>query len=221
MSGLLRRLGRILLHVFPKDFRERFGDDIAHHFTAGAREASSRGGPLGVVTFWVKSIIDVIRSAVAERREERKMRINTNDGGGFSDLGQDVRYAFRALRRTPGFTLVALVTLALGIGASTAMFSVMNAAMGRALPYPDPERLVLGRATFGGEVNPWVAFPDYQDYRDQAASFESLATHNGGASLVTVTGSDEPQHARVTFATPNLFETLGVAPALGRTFSME
>lgn len=149
------------------------------------------------------------------------MEMETNGSGGFSDLGQDVRYALRALRRTPGFTLVALVTLALGIGSTTAMVSVTNAAMGRALPFPEPDRLVMGRATFGGQVNPWVAFPDYQDYRDQAATIESLATHNGGATLVTVTGGDEPLQARLTFATANLFETLGVPPVLGRTFTID
>ncbi|MFH1765368.1 MAG: ABC transporter permease [Gemmatimonadota bacterium] len=221
MNRLLAGLGRTLLRVFPRDFRERFGDDIAYHFATGSREARARRGAIGWAHFWIKAIVDVARAAAAERREERSMQRVDHDGGVFSDLGQDVRYAFRALRRTPGFTLVALATLALGIGATTAMFSVTNAAMGRALPFPEPDRLVMGRATFSGNVNPWVAFPDYMDYRDQATSLESLATHNGGASLVTVTGGDEPQQARITFATPNLFETLGVPPVLGRTFTID
>jgi putative ABC transport system permease protein len=166
-------------------------------------------------------MVDVVRAAAAERREERMMRRENKDGGAFFDMGQDVRYAIRTLCRTPGFTVVALATLALGIGATTAMFSVMNAAMGRALPYPEADRLVMGRATFSGNVNPWVAFPDYQDDRDQAESLESLATHGGGASLVTVTGSGEPEQVLMAFVTPNLFETLGVVPALGRTFTID
>jgi putative ABC transport system permease protein len=101
------------------------------------------------------------------------------------------------------------------------MFSVTDAALGRALPYPDPEELVLGRATFNGNVNPWASFPDYQDYRDRAESLESLATIGGGASLVTITGGDEPTQASITFVTANLFETLGVPPATGRTFTIE
>jgi putative ABC transport system permease protein len=101
------------------------------------------------------------------------------------------------------------------------MFSVTDAALGRALPFPDADRLVLGRATFSGNVNPWVSFPDYQDYRDQAESLESLATIGGGAGLVTITGGDEPEQASVTFITPNLFETLGTHPRQGRTFTME
>jgi hypothetical protein len=101
------------------------------------------------------------------------------------------------------------------------MFSVADAALGRALPYQEPDRLVMGRATFGGNVNPWVAFPDYMDYRDQAESLESLATIVGGSNLFTVTGGDEPEQARVTFITPNLFEVLGVPPRLGRTFTID
>jgi putative ABC transport system permease protein len=139
----------------------------------------------------------------------------------FSDLRLDARFAFRALRRTPGFTLVALLTLALGIGATTAMFSVLNTAMRQSLPFPNAERLVLGRATFNGNVNPWVAFPDYMDYRDQAESLEFLATTGGGASLVTITGAGEPEQARLTFVTGNFFATLGAPPTLGRTFTID
>ncbi|MGD8727178.1 MAG: hypothetical protein PVH40_06010, partial [Gemmatimonadales bacterium] len=105
-----------------------------------------------------------------------------------TDLRFDVRYGIRALARTPGFTIVALLTLALGIGATTAMFSVLNTALMRSLPFPEPERLVLGRATFGGNVNPWASFPDYMDYRDQSETIEALATIAPGAGLVTVTG---------------------------------
>jgi len=217
----LSRLGRSLLRILPQEFREQFGDDIADHFSTRTKEIHEKQGWTGVIRFWFRGIPDVLAVAAAERQEEKTMRKEITGGSVFSDLGQDIRFALRALRRTPGFTAVALLTLALGIGATTAMFSVTNAAMGRALPYPEPDRLVMGRATFGGVVNPWVAFPDYEDYRDQAESLESLATHNGSASLVTVTGADEPQQARMTFATPNLFGTLGVPPVLGSTFSID
>ncbi len=142
-------------------------------------------------------------------------------GSRLTDLELDVRFAFRALRRTPGFTVVALLTLALGIGATTAMFSILNTAMERALPYGEPDRLVLGRGTYNGNVNPLATLPDYEDYRDQAASLESLAAIGAGAGLATITGADEPEQALVTDVTPNLFETLGVPPVLGRTFTIE
>jgi putative ABC transport system permease protein len=138
-----------------------------------------------------------------------------------TDLGFDIRYGIRALVRTPGFTLVAVVTLALGIGSTTAMFSVLDTALRQALPFPEAKRLVLGRATFSGNVNPWASFPDYLDYRDQSETLESLATISGGARLVTITGAGEPEQARLTNVTSNLFATLGVPPALGQSFSIE
>lgn len=141
--------------------------------------------------------------------------------GGATDLGSDVRFGVRALRRSPGFTVAALATLALGIGATTAMFSVVDVALRRALPYPGADELVMGRATFNGNVNPWVAFPDYMDYRAQATSLASLATIGGGSSPVTITGTGEAEQARLTFVTANLFSTLGVRPDLGTTFSIE
>ena len=155
--------------------------------------------------------------APAKRREGRVRRI----GSRLTDLELDLRFALRVLRRTPGFTVVAFLTLALGIGAATAMFSILNVAMGRELPYGEPDRLVLGRGTYNGNVNPLATLPDYEDYRDQAASLESLAAIGGGAGLTTLTGADEPEQALITDVTPSLFETLGVPPALGRTFTIE
>lgn len=133
----------------------------------------------------------------------------------------DVRFALRALRRTPGFTVVALLTLSLGIGATTAMFSILDASMVRELPYSEPDRLVLARGTYDGKVNPLATLPDYEDYRDRATSLESLAAMGAGSGLATITGSREPEQALVTDVTGNLFATLGVPPALGRTFTIE
>jgi putative ABC transport system permease protein len=101
------------------------------------------------------------------------------------------------------------------------MFSVLDAALGRALPFPDSQELVLGRATFGGGVNPFASFPDYLDYRDRNESFEELGAMIGFTLPVTVTGTEEPERVPMIFATGNLFDALGVAPHLGRTFSAE
>ena len=120
------------------------------------------------------------------------MKLVGNGNGAFPNLRLDVRYAVRTLRRTPGFTLVALVTLALGIGAATAMFSVLDTALRQSLPFPEAERLVLGRPTFNGQVGSWVSLPDYLDYRDKSTTMESLATIGGGSGLVTITGEGEP-----------------------------
>jgi putative ABC transport system permease protein len=221
MNKLVSRLGRGLLGVLPRGFRDRYGEEVAEFFARRTHEVWTRQGWLGVARFWFWGAIDVIRTAAAERKEERAMLRPSGGRGALTDLTLDIRFAFRALRRSPVFTAVGLATLALGIGASTAMFSVMNATLGRALPFPEPDRLVMGRGTWGGNVNPLATFLDFMDYRDQAESLESLAAIGGGAGLATITGTGEPQQARVTDVTGNLFETLRVAPMLGGTFTIE
>ena len=138
------------------------------------------------------------------------------------DPGSDIRFALRSLRRTPGFTVTVLLTLTLGIGATTAMFSVMNAALVRSLPFPEPERLVLGRATFNGNVNNWgTSYLDYVDFRDRISTLESLAVTGIGAGLATITGEGHPVQAGMTAVSANLFATLGISPRWGRSFSRE
>ena len=122
-------------------------------------------------------------------------------------LWQDARFALRALRRSPGFTFVALATLALGIGATTAMVSVLNTALGRALPYPHPEQLVLGRGTWNGYLSPLVSCPNYMDYCDKAGSLQSLAAILATPRSATTTGSGDPQNVSFLNVSINLFET--------------
>ena len=150
----------------------------------------------------------------AQMRRERR-----NDS--MEGLIQDFRYAVRGLFKSRGFSAVVLLTLTVGIGATVAMYSVLDAALGRALPFPEPDQLVLGRATFGGNVNPFASFPDYLDYRDQNQSFKELGAMPGFPLEVTVTGTEEPERVPMGLATGNLFTALGVQPYLGRTFSPE
>jgi len=132
------------------------------------------------------------------------------------DARQDIQYATRLLRRSPGLAIAAVLTLALGIGANSAIFTVVHAVMLRPLPYPEPDRLigvVQQHKSFGVDV---VTLPDYLQWRDEAKSLSALA----GAWSITVnlTGVDEPERLRGAAVTSNLFTTLGVAPQLGTTF---
>ncbi len=136
-------------------------------------------------------------------------------------LWLDFRHALRGLARSPGFTAVTVLTLALGIGATTGMFSVLHAVLLASLPYPAPEELVLGRRTQDGRVGFWVSMLDYLDYRDQATSFVSLAASPGGSFKVASTGGDRPERIDAQMVSYNLFSTLGVAPVLGRTFTAQ
>src|SRR5262252_927572 len=137
-------------------------------------------------------------------------------------LVRDVRYGLRTLSHNPGFSVVAILTLALGIGANTAIFSVVHAALIRPLPYAEPDRLItLGEVrrqqALSDRVNTmsWNAsYPDFLDWRAQSKTFESLAGFNGDG--FTLRGMGEPETVLAVQATPNFFSTLGVKPALGR-----
>ena len=138
------------------------------------------------------------------------------------DLRSDLHYGFRSLRRRPGLLLAALLTLGLGIGATVAMFGVLNLALFRALPYPDADRLVVGRTIWpGGGIGNMVSAYDFFDVREASSSFESLATVTPFTRDATITGVDEPERVPATYVGPGLFRTLGVPLQLGREFNVE
>lgn len=137
----------------------------------------------------------------------------------------DIRYGMRALSHNPGFSIVAILTLALGIGANTAIFSVVYAALIRPLPYSQPDRLITlsevrpqeGQSAQSNSLI-WVSsYPDYLDWTKQSKSFQSLAGFSGDA--FTLYGAGEPELVFAAQATINFFSTLGVKPFLGRDFA--
>ena len=137
------------------------------------------------------------------------------------NLAQDLSHAVRILRKSPGFTAVVVLTLALGIGATTAMFSVANAVLLRPLPFPDARNLVRvwGTNVHSGNFRAWASYPNLEDWRRRNASFSAL-----GASREeqwTWTGGDEPRQVQVSRVTADFFSVLGVLPALGRGFSAQ
>ena len=136
----------------------------------------------------------------------------------WSNLFPDVKAAFRAMRRRPAFTAVIVATLAIGIGANTAMFALVYAALLKPLPYKDPDRLVLARRTVDGRPLMWNSSPDYYDYQAQTAGFETLAACGSGAMKVTVTGGNRPERVDALMVSHDLFPMLGVTPVAGRLF---
>ena len=133
-------------------------------------------------------------------------------------LTHDVRQAFRALRRNPGFTAAAAGTLALGIGAATVIFSAVNGLLLAPLPFPDSGRLLSlwEKNPERGWYKNWVARANYLDWREQCSSFSGIAAYWEEPETVVVTGSGEAAAVRGTKASANLFTVLGIAPALGR-----
>jgi len=136
-----------------------------------------------------------------------------------NSLFQDFRYAYRRLRLTPGFTFIAIITLALGIGANSAIFTVINAVLLRALPFRDPGKLVLLSESIPQFPILSVSYLNYVDWRNQSHSFtEVSAVRNFN---MTLTGSGDPERLPAQMANANLFQMLGVQPSRGRSFSAE
>ncbi len=135
-------------------------------------------------------------------------------------LVQDLRYALRQLRKKPGFTLVAVITLALGIGANTAVFSVVDAVMLRPLPYYQPERLVEAESVNSHNPNSGaICYPDFLDWRAQNHTLEHLVSYRD--SLFTLTGLERPVQVDAEVVSWDLLPALGVRPELGRGFTAD
>ncbi len=129
----------------------------------------------------------------------------------------DLLFAWRTIRRRPGFALLVSGTLALGIGANTAMFSVVNAVLIRPVPYPEPERLVFMYGSFAKNDRAAMSPPDYLDYRAENRVLTSFAARSIGGEAV-ITSGGPPERVAAGTITANFFETLGVAPLRGRLF---
>ena len=150
------------------------------------------------------------RDRTNEPAGRRRMRMSLDN------LFQDLRYAVRSYAKAPSFTIVVLTTLALGIGASTAIFSMVNGILLQPLPLPDPDRLVYANETNGKGDFISVSWPNYLDWRGRARSFEALALSRD--EPMTLTGDDRAERLRARRTTANIFAVLRVAPALGRAF---
>jgi putative ABC transport system permease protein len=200
-----------------EELAQHLADRYEERRAAGATEAESFRAAIEELngeTFLAKHLQEVERLAADEPvvlgSGKRKNML--------ADLLQDIRYSLRMLAKSPGFTAVAAIALALGIGANTAVFSVFNAVLLNPLPYPEPARLVWlwprdaqTGVPFRGAISP----PDFVDYRKQSTVFEHLSAF---ASLdLTVTGNGQAERIPSAGVSSGFFETLGVRPAMGRT----
>ena len=223
-------LYRAILAGYPPEIRREYGSEMLDAFTNRCNWESQRGGLSRIGRFWLSTLRDFFITAPAEWLEwftARRQRHHPSNSPSprretvFASTISDVRYAVRQLIKRPGFTTVAVVTLALGIGANTAILSVVNAVLLRPLAFEDPDRIVVV-----WESNPgrgWPRFPaspaNYLDWVEQNEVFAGLAGYTTGTA--TLTGEGEPSRLNVAFAWANLFSVLGVPPILGRSFTPE
>ncbi len=218
------RVYRALLRLYPRAFRDRFGADLIEVFREQRHEVQY-AGVLGTLRFWweigwdwARSMVEARRSRVPALRSRRSDEGRMGRGGVTMDvLRQDLLFAVRGLLRSPGFTLIAMVTLALGIGSNAAMFSVVEGVLLAPLPYDDSDRLVTVWSQWPDTERRWVSDAEYRTYLTQSASLEDMAIWN--EVDVTFTDPSNPERVSAASASANLMDVLGVPMARGRFFT--
>ena len=198
------RIFRRLLRLFPAEFRSDFGDDMTRTFEDQRDDVAARGGSMAQLRLWKDTVLGILTTAPREHWEL---------------LRQDVRYGLRNLRRSPGFAAVAIAALAVGIGANTAIFSIVNGVLLEPLPYREPDRLVTLFEKIAGAPVDRFGFspPDFAIVRDAARSFDGVAAYrNVSYELSGLAASERVVVSRIT---PELFDVLGAIPLRGRPFA--
>ena len=193
------RFAKWLVRLLPVDVREAHGGDIEQVLRTTNRER--RQGAVAGVTFWLSAVADMLRAALPLHLEA---------------FVHDVRYTWRNLQRSPAFAAAALITIALGTGATLAVFVVVNGVLIRPLPFADPDRVMLIWAVNPEGSRTWLSAPELDDLSSRASTLESVA---GLTDLrFALTGSGDPEELNVAGASAGLFPLLGIGPHVGRLF---
>lgn len=217
---------RLLLAAFPRAFRDAHAAEMEEDY---AEARSTCETSFGRARLTVVTAADLFAGGIRERRAARaRSRPPTRSTGRrqerglalLEDLGADARYALRALRRNPAYTAAAVVTLGLGIGANTAVFSVMDAVLLRPLPYATPERLVLAGTFESSEpvpAAPFARYPEYVAWKEGSRTLEAVGAYT--SAPFRVTGGREPVLAHALVIDAALLPVLGVTPQFGVGFT--
>ncbi len=193
-------LYRVLLCLYPASWRSEYGAEMRAAFAARLRQSP---GLLSTLALWLETLPDLIAGAAAVQ---------------FDVVRQDLRYTARTFRCSPGFAIAAVAIGAVGIGATTAAFTMVDHVLVRPFPYANPDRLVRLYETNLKQRAEWEASPaNYRDWKQMSQSFSAMEAYRHLS--VDVTGSGEPQRLDGASVTPAMFPMLGVQPALGRPFT--
>ena len=209
----LHALARALLRAaLPEDLRDAVAGDLDDEMHERIRAGAT---PRAAMAWALRQALGSIPHALGLRLGRRTTAGHHASGGRTMGVSQDVRYALRTMRTHPLVTCAAIGTLALGIGATTAIFSVVHAALLRELPFHEPDRIVSVYESFRSTLSRMVANPSNFDYWERhAASFSRMAGMR--RMRVTLTGAGEASRVRLQAVTPAFFDVLGVSPAAGR-----
>ena len=223
ISAEILRLGRRTVgRVFKTPVSEEVEDELAHHLEMRTRELQTKGlsreeaRRVAEARFGDLAQVAANLEGIGKRRDEEMARQEW-----WGETTRDVRYAFRQLRRSPGFAVVAVLTLALGIGANTAVFSVIDGVLLEPLPYDTPAELVSVTSAFPSmDFNRfWISPPEYFELREWNQSFSDIGGYRTGTSSMET--YDRPLRIPSAVASWSFFPTMGVDAAIGRTFSAE
>ena len=200
---LAQKLFRALVRVLPFEFRTNYEGEMEGVFREQQREVEAQGGFLEALKLWKETIVGIFSTAPREH-----WQILTSDCG----------YAIRMMRNNPGFTAIAILTLALGIGANTSIFSVVHAVLLRSLPYPQSNQLIFIRQQEKklGIEDLSFSVKEIEDYRAQNRTLSGLVEYHGMS--FTLFGHGDPERVRTGVVSANYFDLFGVKPLLGRTF---
>ena len=192
-------LYRLLLRLYPASFRAEYGEEMCAVFTAGRHDRN----PL---VFWCGALVDVFSTAV---------RVHVDL------LRQDLQWTVRVLRKSPSFTLTAVLVAALGTGATTAAFALANHVLLRPLAFPAPGQLVTLFETERDGRPQATTPPGFDDWRTMSRSFSSIGAYIGILVPMNLSGQGEPSRSNVVGVTAGVFQTLGINPLVGRAFSAD
>jgi len=194
---------------WKKNKEKELEEEVRSHLRLSAQEHTERGQETSAAE----------EAAHREFGNVELVKETTRDAWAWcwlENLLEDIHYGIRMLRKNPGFTAIAVLTLTLGIGANTALFSVVNAVLLSPLPYPHSEQLVTVHESKPNFETGSISYPNFLDLRTQNTVFERLASYHSGDFIMT--GRGEPARLQGSVVTADLFPLLGVAPMLGRTF---
>jgi putative ABC transport system permease protein len=233
--AVAERWFRLLVRAYPSRFRDEMGDAMVEAFRDRARDAHRQSGAIGVLRLCASATVDTIRNGPGEHirpaslwpRSGQWRRVNRIGLVGMAgdNLRQDVRYSVRVLLRAPTFSLVVVLTLALGIGANTAIFSVVNALLLTPLPYADPDRLVRLVENVPAEESPngravrlsTIHQEDLLAWREQSRTLSHMAIYSSPMAM-TLSGRGEAVRLNGRRVSPALFAMLGMPPVMGQFF---
>src|SRR6516165_1728945 len=178
---------RALLHLYPSSYRAEYGDEMSGIFAQQLRMAS---GPLSKCGLWIGAFFEVLSNALVVHWQITR---------------RDLRYSFRSLLRSPGFTLTAILLITIGIGANAAIFTLADFVLVRPLPFPEPQRLVKVWEKHPGYSFMELSPANYRDFKDAATSFKSLAAYTD--IDMNLVGQGEPLRVEGAIVTADLFST--------------